>query len=123
MLYVNVNGQDLPTIKVSRNQLRNLGDSTELKCKVENADDNQVIWLKDRGSNKSPQHLSMGQSLVAQDDRFSLKFDRKTSAYIFKIDDLQKKDAGLYKCLIQLSDTNEVSAEVVLDLSGDGAAY
>lgn len=117
-----VYGQDGPTIKVSRNQERNLGDSTELKCQVANAEDYPVVWLKDRG-NKKPQQLSMGSSLTTQDDRINLQVDRATSSYNLKIDDLQQRDIGLYRCEIQLSASNVVSAEVTVSLSPDGSAF
>lgn len=117
-----VYGQNGPTVKVSRNQERNLGDSTELKCRVANAEDYPVVWFKDRG-NKKPQQLSMGPSLTTQDDRINLQFDKATSSYNLKIDDLQQKDIGLYRCEIQLSASNVVSAEVVLSLSPDGSAF
>ncbi len=117
-----VYGQDEPAIvKISRNQERNLGDSTEFKCKVENADNYPVVWLKDRG-NKKPQELSNGGSLTIEEDRYNLKFDKAMSSYNFKIDDLQQRDAGVYRCEIQLSASNVVSAEVVLKLSTDGSA-
>lgn len=45
-------------IKISSNQERNVGDSTELKCRVANTGDYPVVWLKDRG-NKKPQQLTM----------------------------------------------------------------
>lgn len=116
--------QDDPAIlKISRNQERNIGDSTELKCKVANSDDYPVVWLKDRGSKKSAQYLSMGSQLITQDDRFTLKYDKATSSYNLKIDDIRQSDVGLYKCEIQLSDTDKVSAEVFLKLSSDGSAF
>lgn len=119
-----VYAQEEPTIlKVSRTQERNIGDSTELKCTVANADDYPIVWLKDRGSKKSPQQLSKGPSITVEDDRYSLIFDKATSSYNLKIDDLQRRDAGLYKCEIQLSDTDIVSADIVLKLSSDGSAF
>lgn len=122
--FFSVYSQDEPTIiRVSRNQRRNLGDSTELKCKVANTDDYPVVWVKDRGSKKSPQQLSMGTSVTIPDDRYTLNLDRAANSYNFKIDDLQQKDAGLYRCEIQLSDSNVVSAEVVLNLSTDGLGF
>lgn len=110
-------------VRVSRNQDRNVGDSTELTCKVANTQDYPVVWLKDRGSKKDPQQLSSGFQLTVEDDRYSIKFDRATSSYNFKIDDLQRKDAGLYRCEIQLSDAEVLSAEVVLKLRVDGLAF
>lgn len=119
-----VNCQDEPNIvRVSRNQDRNIGDTTELKCKVSNTQDYPVVWLRDRGNKKSPQQLSKGFQLTVEDDRYSIKFDKATSSYNFKIDDLRRTDAGLYRCEIQLSETEAVSAEVVLKLSSDGLAF
>lgn len=63
-----------------------------------------------------------GPSLVSQDDRHTLKFDKAASSFNLKIDDLQRKDAGLYRCEIQLSAQDIVSAEVVLNLTADGSA-
>lgn len=118
------NCQNEPTIvRVSRNQDRNVGDSTELKCKVAHTQDYPVVWLKDNGSKKAPQQLSSGFQLSVEDDRYSIKFDRATSSYNFKIDDLRRTDAGLYRCEIQLSDSDVLSAEVVLKLSTDGLAF
>lgn len=112
-----VYGQDEPTIvKISRNQEVNIGDSAEFTCKVANAQNYPVVWLKDRGSKKSPKQLSMGAALTIEDDRYTLKFDRTKSTYNLKIDDIRKMDTGVYRCEIQLSDTNAASAEVGLSL-------
>lgn len=117
-------GQDEPTIvKISKSQERNLGDSTEFKCKVANTEEYPVVWLKDRGSKKSPQILTMDTKLIATDDRYNLKFDKAMSSYNLKIDDLQQRDAGIYRCEIQLSESNVLSAEVALNLSTDGSAF
>lgn len=111
-----VYGVDEPAIvKVSGNQERNLGDSTELKCKVNAAAlDYPVVWLKDNGDKKAPKQLTKGPLLVSNDDRYTLAFDRKQSSYNFKIDDLRQKDLGLYRCEIQISASDVVSAEVVV---------
>lgn len=121
---LSIYAQDEPAIlKISRNHERNIGDSTELKCKVENVDDYPVVWVKDRGTKKSPLYLSMGSQLITQDDRISLKFDKATSSYNLKIDDIRQSDASLYRCEIQLSDADKVSAEVVLKISSEGSAF
>lgn len=119
-----VYGQDEPTIvKISGNQEKNLGDSVELKCRVADADDYPVVWLKDRGSKRTPQKLSENVKLITQDDRFGLSFNKPTSSYNIKIDDIQPKDVGTYRCEIQLSESNVVSAEVALSISPDGSAF
>ncbi|XP_037037276.1 lachesin-like [Bradysia coprophila] len=119
-----IHGQDEPTIvKISRNQEKNLGDSIELKCQVANTDDYPVMWLKDRGSKRSPQIISTDTTLAVQEDRYNLNVDKGKTTFSLRIDDLQKRDAGLYRCEIQLSDSNVISAEVTVKLSSDGSAF
>lgn len=95
----------------------------ELKCQVANTDDYPVVWLKDRGSKRTPLVLSTDTSLAATDDRYNLSIDKGKTSYNLRIDDLQRRDAGLFRCEIQLSESNAVSAEVTLKLSADGSAF
>lgn len=117
-------GQDEPTIvKITPNQEKNLGDSIVLKCQVANTDDYPVVWLKDRGSKRNPQILSTDTTLAVQEDRYNLSVDKAKTSYNLRIDDLQKRDIGLYRCEIQLSESSVISAEVTVKLSTDGSAF
>ncbi|KAG4076415.1 hypothetical protein HA402_005858 [Bradysia odoriphaga] len=102
---------------------KNLGDSVELKCQVANTDGLPVVWLKDRGSKRSPQIISTDSTLVVQEDRYNLNVDKGKATFGLRIDDLQRRDAGLYRCEIQLSDSNVISAEVTVKLSSDGVTF
>lgn len=109
--------QRTPTISyISQEQIKDIGETVELICSVQYAQDYPVLWIKLNKDNGHEQvALSTGTALIIRDSRFSLKHDT-ASSYTLQIKDIQETDAGFYQCRLQLSINNLVNAEVELQV-------
>ncbi|XP_067213867.1 lachesin isoform X2 [Linepithema humile] len=108
-----VAGQRTPTISyISQEQIKDIGESVELRCIVQYASDYPILWIKIDKSSNDQVTLSYNQGVALRDSRFSLKHEQASSSYILQIKDIQETDAGLYQCKIQLSLTNHINAQV-----------
>lgn len=62
---------------ISPEVIRDIGDSAELNCTVDNPNDFSVLWSK-KAKNQDPVPLSIGNHLTVKDRRFNLTSDGKT---------------------------------------------
>ncbi|KYN44018.1 Lachesin [Trachymyrmex septentrionalis] len=113
-----VAAQRSPTISyTSQEQIKDIGETVELVCSVQYAQDYPVLWIKfNKDSANEQVALSTGTALIIRDSRFALKHDIASSSYTLQIKDIQETDAGRYQCRIQISVSNLVSAEVELSV-------
>lgn len=73
--------QRTPTISyISQEQIKDIGETVELICSVQYAQDYPVLWIKLNKDNGHEQvALSTGTALIIRDSRFSLKHDTASS--------------------------------------------
>ena len=110
-----VTGKRTPTISyISQEQIKNIGQSGELRCSVKCGGKYPVQWIKMNGA--APVWISLGSALVIPDSRFSFRYCKAASRYTLLIKDFQETDEGRYRCQVVLSPRKVVSAEVKLHL-------
>ncbi|KAK7575954.1 hypothetical protein V9T40_012240 [Parthenolecanium corni] len=120
-LYCLSQAEETPEIvEITNDQALNTGDSVEVSCSVRNSQDYPVMWQKvdpDRPGD-GPIFISKGPTTLIPDSRFSLSStpNRSISTYKLQISNIQRSDAGIYKCVISLSTNNSISKEVKLDV-------
>ncbi|XP_043475593.1 lachesin-like [Leptopilina heterotoma] len=113
LLLQTVTCQLKPSISyISQEQTKDIGSTVELQCSVQNATDYSILWVKKGSTYSLP--LSTGTTLIVLDSRFSLRYHQRSSTYVLKIEDVQKKDAGLYECQIVATIFNVITADVEL---------
>ncbi|XP_072757797.1 lachesin isoform X2 [Anoplolepis gracilipes] len=110
--------QRTPTISyISQEQIKDIGETVELHCSIQYAQDYPVLWIKvNRDSVHEQVALSTGTALIIRDSRFSIKHDTASTTYVLQIKDIQETDAGFYQCRIQISVNNLINAEVELQV-------
>ncbi|KAH0953776.1 hypothetical protein HN011_009704 [Eciton burchellii] len=113
-----VAAQRTPTISyISQEQIKDIGETVELQCSVQYAQEYPILWIKVNKENVHEQvALSTGTALIIRDSRFSLKYDTASTTYILQIKDIQETDAGFYQCRLQITVNNLISAEVELQV-------
>ncbi|XP_011343562.1 lachesin isoform X2 [Ooceraea biroi] len=113
-----VAAQRTPTISyISQEQIKDIGETVELQCSVQYAQEYPILWIKVNKENVHEQvALSTGTALIIRDSRFSLRYDTATTTYILQVKDIQETDAGFYQCRLQISVNNLISAEVELQV-------
>lgn len=84
---VSVAAQRTPTISyISQEQIKDIGETVELQCSVQYAQEYPILWIK---VNKETVHeqvaLSTGTALIIRDSRFSLKYDTASTTYILQV--------------------------------------
>lgn len=82
-----VAAQRTPTISyISQEQIKDIGETVELQCSVQYAQEYPVLWIK---VNKESVHeqvaLSTGTALIIRDSRFALKYDTASTTYILQV--------------------------------------
>ncbi|KAG8196343.1 hypothetical protein JTE90_013826 [Oedothorax gibbosus] len=109
-----VAGQRSPTISfISQEKVVNIGDTVQLDCSVQYAEDYSVIWLKTNPDNPSDQtFISSGTNQIVPGDRYGVTFTEATGTYALKINKLQEIDAGLYECQVIMGTANKLKANV-----------
>lgn len=106
--------QQNPTISfISKERVVSIGDSLEVKCQVQYANEYPVVWNKVNKENPN-NHLfiSRGSTIMVPESRYSVLFDEKQSIYTLIISKVQEIDAGEYRCEITTGISNKVSADV-----------
>lgn len=68
---------------ISPELVKDIGDTADLRCSVQDAQDFPVVWIK-VGDNY-PLIISVGSSLVVPDNRYSVRFDAASSSYTLKV--------------------------------------
>lgn len=84
---VSVAAQRTPTISyISQEQIKDIGETVELQCSVQYAQDYPILWIKVNKENVQEQvTLSTGTALIIRDSRFSLKHDTASTTYILQV--------------------------------------
>lgn len=62
---------------ISPEVVRDIGETAELNCTVDNPSDFSVLWSK-KAKNQDPVPMSIGNILTVKDRRFNLTTDGKT---------------------------------------------
>ncbi|XP_054712586.1 lachesin-like isoform X2 [Uloborus diversus] len=101
-LFAVSSAQRSPTISfISKEKVVNIGDTVELECTVQYAQDYSVVWLKTDPENPSDNlFISSGTNQIVPGDRYTVRHDDNTGTFILKISKIQEIDAGLYECQI-----------------------
>lgn len=67
-----------------------IGGTVEMLCSVQYAQDYPVIWMKlDPVDRNNDLTINTGTTLILTDPRFHVDFDKSTSTYTLKIEDIQ----------------------------------
>ncbi|XP_029177585.1 lachesin isoform X2 [Nylanderia fulva] len=113
-----VAAQRTPTISyISQEQIKDIGETVELHCSLQYAQDYPVLWIKvNRDSVNEQVALTTGTALIIRDSRFAIRHDTSSATYVLQIKDIQETDAGFYQCRIQISVNNLINAEVELQV-------
>jgi len=84
---VSVAAQRSPTISyISQEQIKDIGETVELVCSVQYAQDYPVLWIKvNKDSANEQVALSTGTALIIRDSRFALKHDTASSSYTLQV--------------------------------------
>jgi hypothetical protein len=84
---VSVAAQRTPTISyISQEQIKDIGETVELQCSVQYAQEYPILWIKVNKENVHEQvALSTGTALIIRDSRFSLKYDTASTTYILQV--------------------------------------
>lgn len=110
-----VAAQRTPTISyISQEQVRDIGETVELECSVQYAQEYPILWLKMNPPPAESTTLSHNKQMILKDSRFSLKHNPGSNTYVLQIKDMQETDAGPYQCKIQISVQSYVNAVVNL---------
>jgi len=92
-----------------------IGGDIEMKCTIQYASDYPVIWMKlDSVDRNNDLPITTGTTLILTDPRFSVDFDKETSTYTLKINDIQETDGAIYQCQVLIALTDKVKADVPL---------
>lgn len=96
-------------------QVRNIGESVQLNCTVQNANKYTVSWSKKSRTNPAEIFMfTVDSSLTIKDPRFSIVYDANTTTYSLSISQIEQADTGLYECQIIMSLTEKVTSVVEL---------
>lgn len=92
-----------------------IGGDIEMKCTIQYASDYPVIWMKlDSVDRNNDLPITTGTTLILTDPRFNIDFDKETSTYTLKINDIQETDGSIYQCQVLIALTDKVKADVPL---------
>ena len=106
-----------PTITyISPQQIKDVGETVELECSVQNAQEYPILWIKINGPSDQVV-ISSQQSLILPDSRFSLRYNKASSTYALKIKDIEISDEGAYQCQVMISISHKISADAELRVS------
>lgn len=92
-----------------------IGGTVEMKCSVQYAQDYPVIWMKlDAVDRNSDLPITTGTTLILTDPRFNVDYEKSTSTYTLRIEDIQETDGAIYQCQVIISLTDKETADVPL---------
>ncbi|XP_071040811.1 lachesin [Parasteatoda tepidariorum] len=106
--------QRSPTISfISQEKVVDVGDTVELECQVQYAEDYSVVWVKTNPDQPSDQlFISSNTNQIVPGERYAIRFKDDTKTYVLKINKLQEIDAGLYECQIIIGAASKLRANV-----------
>ncbi|KAK7575973.1 hypothetical protein V9T40_012259 [Parthenolecanium corni] len=107
-------------VEITNNQALNTGDSVEVSCSARNPEGYSIMWQKvhpDRPG-VGPIFISVGSLKLIPDSRILLRntHNRSITTQKLQISNIQRSDAGIYKCVISFNTNNPISKEVKLDV-------
>ncbi|XP_055686412.1 roundabout homolog 2-like [Lutzomyia longipalpis] len=108
-------------VKISEDQVNNLGETIALKCVTKDAGDFPVVWKKISKNPTDAVFISSGGSLILPDSRFSIEVSNDQTTYRLKIKDGSESDSGTYQCGIVASALNTFSKNVEVVVRDFGA--
>lgn len=96
--------QRTPTISyISQEQIKDIGETVELRCSIQYAEDYPVLWIKlNRNSVHEQVALSTGTALIIRDSRFAIRHDTASASYLLQVDKIRSKYSWLqilYICI------------------------
>lgn len=114
-----VTAQQNPSISfISKEQVVEIGDSVELRCTTQYANDYPLTWIKiDPENQNNNLFISRGQTINIPHSRYSVKVENQPSSYypsatyVLLIDKIQEVDTGKYSCQIIVGTANKITAE------------
>jgi len=113
-----VTAQQNPSISfISKEQVVEIGDSVELKCTTQYANDYTVTWIKiDPENQNNNLFISRGQTVNIPHSRYSVRVENPSSyypstTYILLVDKIHEVDTGRYSCQIVVGTANKITAE------------
>lgn len=79
--------QRTPTISyISQEQIKDIGETVELRCSIQYAEDYPVLWIKlNRNSVHEQVALSTGTALIIRDSRFAIRHDTASASYLLQV--------------------------------------
>lgn len=106
--------QQNPTISfITKERITSIGDTLDISCSVQYAKNYPVIWAKfDPDNPRNTLFISKGASLSIPDNRYSVRHDDASSTYTLQITKIQEVDAGIYQCMVVISTSSRVTANV-----------
>lgn len=104
-------------LKISENQVVNVGDTVDLQCSVKDAREFPVAWLKLGLNPIDNDYISSGHSLIVRDDRFSLDYDEVREIYKIQIKNARESDSGRYQCQLLISATLKLTENLELKVN------
>lgn len=117
--------QQNPSISyISKEQVVEIGDSVELKCTTQYANDYTVTWIKiDPDNQNNNLFISRGQTVNIPHSRYSVRVENPSTLHypatlhypsttlILLIDKIQEVDTGKYSCQIIVGTAHKITAE------------
>lgn len=99
--------------RITPTKVVNIGDTFDLECAVQYAQNYPVIWAKINPSDPSEgTFISKDASQTSPDNRFSIRHDRASYTYTLQLSKVRETDSGFYQCQVGISSTNKVTADV-----------
>ena len=111
--------QQNPSISyISKEQVVEIGDSVELKCTTQYANDYTVTWIKiDPDNQNNNLFISRGQTVNIPHSRYSVRVESPatlhypSTTFVLLIDKIQEVDTGKYSCQIIVGTAHKITAE------------
>ncbi|XP_050062398.1 lachesin-like [Aphis gossypii] len=103
--------------------VRDFGGNIEITCSVMNVNFFPIAWFKfEKDDPTKTTVLSISNKLMVRNSKFSLRIhvENGTNNHILKIQNIQKTDIAIYRCVVMCDDANSdanTSADVELDVN------
>ena len=110
--------------RITEDLIKDIGGTAEISCSVLYSQSYTVLWEKlESERSTDPILLSSDTTPHIRDSRFSLRYDTASTTYTIQIKDIQESDAGIYKCVILLSQNNYISSQLRLQVYSPPIIY
>ena len=107
---MNVGAQRNPSISfISKQRVVNIGDTLELKCQVQDAENYPVAWTKLGRDQHGQIFISKGKTITLPSTRHHIRYEDSDSTYTLVIEKIQEIDVGTYRCEITTGVNTNVS--------------